>query len=154
MTTSGIILILVIVAVIMVVIFVVLRRTSRRVNLTRTPEGQKPEWMHTAPPPESLAAAQADGEGVALYDYDEGENVAAAFVEQIEDVLRAQIAADPYLQSYDFDFGTGADGSLDIRVGDKHYTSIAEVPDLRLRESINQAVATYKQRDQDERPPQ
>lgn len=154
MTTSGIILILVIVALIMVVIFVVLMRTSHRVNLTRTPEGQKPEWMHSTPPPETMAATKADGEGIALYDYDEGESVAAAFVEQIEDILRAQIAADPYLQSYDFDFGTGADGGLDIRVGDKHYTSIAQVPDLRLREAMNQAVAAYKQRDKDERPPQ
>jgi hypothetical protein len=103
--------------------------------------------MHTTPPPESLAAARADGEGIGLYDFDEGENVAAAFAEQIEDILRAQISADPYLKSYDVDFGTGADGSLDIRVGDQHYTGIDQIPDLRLREAVQHAVAAYKERD-------
>src|SRR5512138_1494164 len=129
----------------MLVIWLLMLRSARRVNLTRTPEGQKPEWMRTTPPPETIAATQADGEGITLYDYDEGEKVAAPFAEQIEDILRAQMSADPYLQSLDVDFGTGADGGLEISVGDKVYKAVDQIPDVRLREAINKAIAAYNQ---------
>ncbi|HSB02752.1 MAG TPA: hypothetical protein VLE49_19040, partial [Anaerolineales bacterium] len=115
-------------------------------NLTRTPDGQKPEWMRTTPPPETIAATQVDGEGMTLYDHDMGENEAAPFAEQIEDILRSQLSADPHLRSYEIDLGTGPEGELEIRVGDDRYTSIEQIPDLRLREAITQAVAIYNQR--------
>ena len=152
MENSGIVITLAVAAVIvMLVIWVLLLRSARRVNLTRTPDGQKPEWMRTTPPPETIAAAQAGGEGPALYDHDEGENEAAAFAEQIEDILRAQLSADPKLSSYDIDLGTGPDGGLEIRAGDQRYASIEQIPDERLRAAIKQAVATYNQRGKDER---
>ena len=147
MQTSNIIIIIGIVLIIMLAIWLLLLRSSRRVDLTHTPEGQKPEWMRSTPPAETTAATQAKGEGAALYNYDKGENLAAPFAEQIEDILQAQLSQDPYLKSYDVDLGTSADGSLEIRVGDKRYSSIEQIPDLRLREAITQAVATYNQRD-------
>lgn len=146
METSGIILTVVVVTIIMLAIWFLLLRSARRVNLTRASNDQKPEWMRTTPPPETIAATKADGEGVTLYDYDEGESVAAPFAEQIEDVLRSQMSADPYLNSLDVDFGTDSNGALEIKVGDKVYKTIAEISDLRLREAITQAVATYNQR--------
>jgi hypothetical protein len=147
MPNSSIIVIVSVIVIIMLVVWVLLLRTSRRVNLTRTPDGQKPEWMHTTPPAETTAATQAEGEGVTLYNYDKGENVAAPFAEQIEDILKSQLSADPSLRSYnDIDLGTGPDGGLEIRVGDKRYTGIDQIPDERLRAAIKQAVATYNQR--------
>lgn len=155
MENPGIVVTLGIVAVLVIlIIWGLLLRSARRVNLTRTPEGQKPEWMRTTPPAETLAATQADGEGTALYDHKEGENEAAAFAEQIEDILHAQLRADPSLRSYDVDLGTGLDGGLEIRVGDKRYSDIKEIPDERLRAAIRQAVDTYNQRDQDGHPAQ
>ena len=146
MDNSGLILIVVVVVIIMLVIWVLLLRSARRVNLTRSPEGEKPKWMSTTPPQETMSATQAEGEGITMYNYDKGENVAAPFAEQIEDILKAQMSTDPYLKSFVVDFGTGADGGLEIQVGDDRYTSIEQVPDLRLREAITRAVATYNQR--------
>lgn len=141
-----------VVIVVMLVSAALLVLRARQVNLTHTPADQKPEWIHTMPPPETIAATQADGEGMTLYDYDKGEKEAAPFAEQIEDILRAQLRAEPDLRSYDIDLGTAPDGGLEIRVGDKRYTSIEQIPDERIRVAIGQAVATYNQRYQDERP--
>jgi hypothetical protein len=146
MDNTGIILIVVVVAIIMLIIWIMLLRSSRRVNLTRPPEGEKPKWMSTNPPQETMSATQAEGEGVTLYNYDKGEKVAAAFAEQIEDILRAQMSNDPYLKSLNVDFGTGADGGLVISVDGKDYTTVEQIPDLRLREAITRAVATYNGR--------
>ncbi len=147
MQNSSILAIVIAVIIVMVVIWVLLFRTSRQVNLTRTPEGQKPEWMHSTPPPETTAATQAEGEGVTLFNYDKGENLAAPFAEQIEDILKSKLSADPYLRSYTIDLGTGPDGGLEIKVDDKLYTSVEQIPDLRLREAFTQAVAAYNQRE-------
>jgi hypothetical protein len=136
----------IIILVVILIVFGWLWWSSRRVNLTRASGDQKPVWMRTDPHPETLAATQADGEGLALYDHDKGEKIAAPFAEQIEDILRHQMSADAYLSSLDVDFGTSPDGGLEIRVGDDRYTSIEQVPDLRLREAITRAVATYNQR--------
>ncbi len=147
MQNSSVLAIVIAVIIVMVVIWVLLLRTSRQVNLTRTPEGQKPDWMRSTPPAETTAATQAEGEGITLYNYDKGESLAAPFAEQIEDILRSQMSADPYLSSLNVDFGTGADGGLEITVGEKVYKAIEQIPDVRLREAINQAVAAYNQRE-------
>lgn len=146
MGNSGIFLTVIVVAIIMLVIWVLMLRSARRVNLTHTDGDQKPEWMRTSPPPETIAATKADGEGVTLYDYDQGEKVAAPFAEQIEDILRHQLSSDPTLKSYDVDLGTGTDGGLVISVGDKDYTAIDQIPDERLRAAIKHAVDTSNQR--------
>lgn len=146
MENSGIILTVSVVAIIMLLIWSLMLFRSRRVNLTSTPPGEKPEWMRSTPPPETTTATQAEGEGITLYNYDKGENLAAPFAEQIEDILRTQMSVDPHLSSYQVDFGTASDGGLEIHVGEESYTSIEQIPDERLRAAIQQAIATYNQR--------
>src|SRR5512139_1593802 len=113
----------IIVAVIMIVIVGLFALQARRVNLTRpaSPD-QKPEWLSTTPPPETVAATQADGKGVALFDQDAGEKIAPAFTEQIEDILQARLRADPTLTRYQVDFGTTPDGGLEIWIDGKSFT--------------------------------
>lgn len=115
----------------------------RRVRLTPKPGGERPEWMRTAPPPETVAATRADGEGIALYDHDPGEMVAAPFVEQIEDMLRARLNADPALAAIEVDLGTTPGGGLEIRVGGERYTEIDLIPDERLRRTLREVVRAW-----------
>jgi len=118
---------------------------GRRVNLTRSgAPDQKPEWMRTTPPPETIAATQADGEGIGLYDYDLGERVAAPFAEQIEDVVRARLQSDPALAALDIDMGTAPDGGLEIWVNGERYTDINLLPDERLRRIFQEAIEKWK----------
>src|SRR5512135_896554 len=99
--------IVIIVAIIMIVIVVLMAVQARRVNLTRPASpNEKPAWLSTNPPAETVAATQADGKGVALFDQDPGEKMAPAFAEQIEDVLQARLQADPALAHYHVDLGT------------------------------------------------
>ncbi|MCS7178515.1 MAG: hypothetical protein RML46_00395 [Anaerolineae bacterium] len=118
---------------------------ARRINLT-SPESpdQQSEWMRTTPPPETMAATQADGEGITLYDHDAGEKLAAPFAEQIEDILRARLEADPYLRSLQVDLGTGPDGGLEIWVNGVRYTDIHQLPDDRLRQAFQEAIADWQ----------
>jgi len=118
---------------------------SREVNLTGETEG-KPEWMHVMPPEETVNAAMADGEGVTLYDHDEGEQLAAPFAEQIEDVLRAKLEQDPYLKTFQVDFGTAPDGGLDIWVNGAKYSGVANIPDDRLKQALLEAVKDWNSR--------
>jgi hypothetical protein len=124
-------------------IFVIQRR---RVDLTRAKSpDQKPEWVRTTPPPETVAAIRADGEGFGLYDHDPGEVHAAVFVEQIEDIVHARLSKDPALSGVEVDFGTAPSGELEIRVDGESYTDIGDIPDDRVREIIRQAVERWGQ---------
>jgi hypothetical protein len=118
---------------------------SNQVNLTEKTEG-KPEWMRAMPPEETVSATTADGEGVTLFDHDEGEKIAAPFAEQIEDVLKAKAANDPYLKSFDLDFGTGADGGLEVWVNGLKYDGVANLPDEHLKQLLLQAVREWNSR--------
>jgi hypothetical protein len=115
---------------------------ANQVNLTEKTDG-KPEWMHAMPPEETVKATLADGEGVTSYDYDEGEKLAAPFAEQIEDVLKARAANDPYLKSFDLDFGTGADGGLEIWVNGEKFDGVANLPDEHLKQALLQVVKEW-----------
>jgi len=119
---------------------------SRRVNLTRpaSPD-QKPVWMRTMPPPETISATQMDDEGIALYGYDPGEKLAAPFAEQIEDIVRARLSADPALAVMDVDLGTASDGGLEIWVDGERYTDVNLLPDERLRRVFRQAIESWEQ---------
>jgi hypothetical protein len=99
--------------------------------------------MGTTPPPETTAAPQADDEGIALYDHDEGEKVAAPFAEQIEDILRACLSADPALAAMDVDLGTAPGGGLEIWVDGELYTDVSLLSDGRLRQVFRQAVEEW-----------
>ncbi|MDY6877916.1 MAG: hypothetical protein SWK90_17165 [Chloroflexota bacterium] len=128
----------------LVTIYVLFALRSRRINLTRpkSPD-QKPEWMLTTPPPETIAATQADSEGIALYDYDADEHLAAPFAEQIEDIIRSRLSADPALAAVDVDLGTTSNGGLTIWMNGECYTDISDLPDERLRDVIRQAVEEW-----------
>ncbi len=118
---------------------------ANQVNLTEKTD-TKPEWMHAMPPEETVKATLAEGEGVTLYNYDEGEKLAAPFAEQIEDILRAKAENDPYLKSFKIDFGTADDGSLEIWVDGTKYDGVASLPDEKLKETLLQAVKDWNSR--------
>lgn len=119
---------------------------SRRVNLTRPymPD-EKPEWLKAMPPEETMAATLADGEGITLYNYDEGEHLAAPFAEQIEDILQAHIKNDPRLASLKVDFGTNPSGNLGFWVDGTKYDRIEDIPNKSLQAAILQAVNKWQQ---------
>jgi hypothetical protein len=111
------------------------------VNLTGK-TNDKPEWMHSMPPQETINATLADNEGITSFDYDAGEKLAAPFAEQIEDILRAKLESDPF-NKFNIDLGTAKDGSLDIWVNGKKYASVDELPDEGLKRAFQDAVAKW-----------
>lgn len=129
--------------VVMVVALGWLFMRANRVNLTGTKEGEKPEWMRSTPPRETLAATQADGEGITLFDEDSGEKLAAPFAEQIEDILQNLMESDPQLKKFKVDFGTAPDGGLEVWVDGKPYREIKDIPEEAIRAAIQKAVDIY-----------
>jgi hypothetical protein len=131
---------------VIVLIYAIFVLQRRRVDLThaRSPD-QKPEWIKTTPPPETVEAIRADGEGFGLYDHDPGEAHAAAFVEQIEDIVHARLSEDSALSGIKVDFGTAPTGELEIWVDGERYTDVGDIPDERVREIIHQAVESWGQ---------
>ena len=115
---------------------------SNEVQLTSKTE-DKPEWMKSLPPKETVAATRADDEGVTLYDHDAGERLAAPFAEQIEDILRAKLDSDPF-NKFEIDFGSAKDGSLEIWVNGKMYASVDELPDEGLKKAFREAVEKWE----------
>lgn len=101
------------------------------------------KFMREPPPTETMAATKEDKEGVTFFDHDKGERLAAPFAEQIEDIFRAKVKADPALQKYEIDFGTDANQALEIWVDGKAYASVDELPDERLREAFRSAVEKW-----------
>jgi hypothetical protein len=101
------------------------------------------KFMRELPPAETMAATKEDNEGITFFDHDEGEKLAAPFAEQIEDIFRAKVKADPTLQKYEIDFGTDANKALEIWVDGKAYASVDELPDERLREAFRSAVEKW-----------
>ena len=130
--------------VVIIVALVLYFLRSRTINLTRAESpDEKPEWMQSTPQPETVAATQADGEGITVFDHDPGEALAAPFAEQIEDIIRAKLQADPVLSAMQIDLGTGPDGRLEIIVDGKTYTSIDELPDAKLQDVFREAIARW-----------
>ena len=115
---------------------------SNQVNLTGKTE-DKPEWMHSAPPKETIEATRADDKGVTLFDHDAGEKLAAPFAEQIEDILRAKLDSDPF-NKFEIDLGTAEDGSLEIWVNGIKYSSVEEIPDKGLKQAFHAAVKKWE----------
>lgn len=115
---------------------------ANQVDLTASSE-EKPEWMRQTPPKETIAATLADGKGIQVFDHDDGERLASPFAEQIEDIFRARVEADPDLQQYKIDLGTGADSGLEIWVNGEKFTSIEALPDERLRQALQDAIESW-----------
>jgi len=115
---------------------------SNEVQLTGKTE-DKPEWMKSTPPKETVAATRADDEGVTLFDHDAGERIAAPFAEQIEDILRAKLDSDPF-NKFEIDFGTGKDGLLEIWVNGQMYANVDEIPNEGLKNAFREAVEKWE----------
>ena len=101
------------------------------------------KFMREPPPAETLAALKEDNEAIGFFDHDEGETLSAPFAEQIEDILRAKIKADPALQKYEIDLGTSANQALEIWVDGKPYSSVDDLPEERLKEAFRAAVEKW-----------
>jgi hypothetical protein len=126
-----------------VLLFLPVLLKSRKVNLTET-GSEKPEWMHAPPPAETQEALKEDDEGMAVYDHDAGEKLAAPFAEQIEDILRVKLEADPYLKQFKIDLGTAPDGGLEIWVNGKKFDGVESLPDERLKAAFREAVQHWE----------
>lgn len=125
-----------------IVVFVFLFRNSNTVNITGNTE-DKPNWMRNTPPAETLGRLLAEGKKVTVFDYDEGEKVAAPFTEQIEDIFHAKIAADPDLNHFQVDLGSAPDGTLEFWVNDKKYTNVNDLPDNKLKQVFRDSVIKW-----------
>jgi hypothetical protein len=71
------------------------------------------------------------------------EEQASPISEQIEEMVRIRLAEYPDLTEQVVDFGTAADGSLEIWIADKRYTSVDDIPDSRVRDAISEAVEAF-----------
>lgn len=134
--------VLAIALILIIVVFFFLFKKSNTVNLTGNME-DKPAWMRDMPPAETLGALLREGKKVTVFDHDEGEQLAAPFTEQIEDIFRAKIEADPDLNHYQIDLGSAPDGTLEIWVNDKKYTNVNDLPDNRLKKAFRESVTQW-----------
>jgi hypothetical protein len=133
-----------IVVLIMIGLLALVFMKSKQVNLTGKTE-EKPEWMQSTPPQETMDATRAENEGVTLFNYDEGEKMAAPFAEQIEDIMRAILKNDSSNQ-YDVDLGTADDGSIEFWVNGTKYVSAEDLPDVKLKEAFKEAVKKWNEK--------
>ncbi len=127
---------------VVVIALVLLLRKGNKVDLT-SHTNTKPEWMRQTPPVETISATLADGEGVQVFDHDEGERLASPFAEQIEDIVLARLAEHPELNQYQVDFGTAPDGRLEIHVNGQAFEEIDALPDESLKTLIREAIEAW-----------
>lgn len=131
-------------AVLLIVAYAVAARAGKA-GRTPSRQGERPDWMQTTPPKETIAAAQADGGEIPLYRHETGEKIASPFAEQVEDIVQARLKSIPELALVHVDFGTLPDGGLEICVDGKSYEDIRQIPDERLRRVIREAVESWDQ---------
>lgn len=127
---------------VVIVLLIPLFIKSNNVNLLPH-TGKKPEYMRELPPEETIAATLEEGKGITVFDFDKGEKLAAPFAEQIEDILRAKLNADPALKKYKIDFGTSEDNMLEIWVNGEKFVNINELPDEALKEAFRASIKKW-----------
>jgi hypothetical protein len=132
-----------IVVLILVGLLALMFMKSNQVNLTGKTD-EKPEWMSSTPPAETMKATLAENEGVTLYNQDADEKIAAPFAEQIEDILRAKLDSNPF-NKFKIDLGTSEDGSLEIWVNGTKYSSVNDLPDEELKQAFLGAVKKWEE---------
>lgn len=86
--------------------------------------------------PGSKASAPAPPTGT-------GERAASTAIERIEEQANQTLSRTAGLEGTRLDFGTAADGSLEIWVDDRRYDSLGDIPDARIRKAIEDAVAAF-----------
>ncbi len=74
---------------------------------------------------------------------DNVERIASPVSEEIEELVRVQLASRPELKGINLDFGTSADGGLEIWIDDELYEDVKSIKDDRIRRLIQEAVDTY-----------
>lgn len=74
-----------------------------------------------------------------------GEREASLPVEQIEEIARRRIEADPELAGIDLDFGATPDGELAVWVDGERYNDIAQIPSADIRAVIQAAIDEFNQ---------
>ena len=131
-----------VVVVVSVVLLALMFMKSNQVKLTEK-TSEKPEWMKSNPPGESVTAAQTAGNGFGLYGKIDGEHEASAFVEQIEDILHSKMEKNPALISFKVDFGTGQDGSLEIWVNGEKFDSVDAITDETLKQALKESIREW-----------
>lgn len=129
------------------IVFMRIFRISRQINLTDTPEGEKPEWLRSDPPPETVEETKADQENISLYDFDQGEDIAAGFAEQIEDIIHSLIREDPELSALHLDLGTGPDGGIEYHFQGQTYAHLSQIPNEKIQGVIKRAVEIFNSRE-------
>lgn len=77
-----------------------------------------------------------------------GERVASPAAEQIEEMVRQRLGRFPDLAATPLDFGTGPGGELEIWVGESRYGSVEEIPDVRIRQAVAEAVEVFNRQSQ------
>ena len=74
---------------------------------------------------------------------DSGERQASMISEQIEEMVKMDLAQYPDLSDVSLDFGTGEDGGLEIWLSGEKYSEVSAIPDERIRTSVEKAVNSF-----------
>ena len=72
-----------------------------------------------------------------------GEREATLIGEQVEEMVRAELAEAAPSEELDLDFGTEVDGSLAVWFGGRKYSDPGEIPDPRVRTAVVKAVERF-----------
>jgi hypothetical protein len=75
--------------------------------------------------------------------YEEGEKPASLVSEQIEERVKQILSAKGLTNGHEIDFGTAADGSLEIWVDGVAYVNVGDIPDTAIREAVGEAVEEF-----------
>ncbi len=110
---------------------------------------EKPDWVRSTPPPQTLSATRAGEKDFQMFDQQDGERLAAPFAEQIEDVLQHLLKKHPELNHYHVDLGTAPDGGLEIWVNDRKFDHIDDLPDDGLRQVFDEAIQIWQNHTRD-----
>lgn len=130
---------------VVVIVLALLFRKRNQINLTAA-NTTRPEWMRQTPPAETIQATLEKGISAQVFDHAPGERLAAPFAEQIEDIVRARLAARADLSHYRVDFGTAPDGSLEIHIDDQRFSDLESIPDESLKTLLRQAIQDWQSR--------
>jgi hypothetical protein len=71
--------------------------------------------------------------------------IASAAVEEVEEMVKQQLAAYLAENQISLDFAPASDGGLFILLNGKQYRTADSIPDARIREAIEAAVERYNQ---------
>lgn len=74
---------------------------------------------------------------------DQYERTSSIAAEQIEEMVRRRLEQYPDLADTVFDFGTMADGTVDIWVNRKQYDNPEDIADERIRKAVQEAVEEF-----------